>query len=189
MQAETYPKERYSVTQTEGKIQILPCQVVALYNGIKVKTSTYAAEHLPRYSADGNTSTSANQWHRSDYRIRLNGDLDMDIPKVLGHLRAPGLPSIPPGLPPIQPVLRHPGPQGQPLLHAQLRVDSLRAPKVGNHSQSTVKQTAQVWPHPLPHVNSSYPQGSRGNLCWTCYLESMNFADTSELLDDDCQVT
>ena len=40
-------------------------EVVALYNGIKFKSSTYAAEHLPR----------------SDYRIRLNGDYDMDIPK------------------------------------------------------------------------------------------------------------
>jgi len=40
-------------------------EVVALYNGIKFKSSTYASEHMPR----------------SDYRIRLNGDLDMDIPK------------------------------------------------------------------------------------------------------------
>ena len=40
-------------------------EVVALYNGIKFKNSTYAADHLPR----------------SDYRIRLNGDFDMDIPK------------------------------------------------------------------------------------------------------------
>jgi len=40
-------------------------EVVALYNGIKFKSATYAAEHMPR----------------SDYRIRLNGDLDMDIPK------------------------------------------------------------------------------------------------------------
>jgi len=40
-------------------------EVVALYNGIKVKTGTYASEHMPR----------------SDYRIRLNGDIDMDIPK------------------------------------------------------------------------------------------------------------
>jgi len=39
-------------------------EVIALYNGIKIKTSTYASEHMPR----------------SDYRIRLNGDLDMDIP-------------------------------------------------------------------------------------------------------------
>jgi len=40
-------------------------ETVALYNGIKFKSSTYAAEHMPH----------------SDYRIRLNGDLDMDIPK------------------------------------------------------------------------------------------------------------
>lgn len=40
-------------------------EIVALYSGIKVKTSTYASEHMPR----------------SDYRIRLNGDIDMDIPK------------------------------------------------------------------------------------------------------------
>jgi len=39
-------------------------EIVALYNGIKVKTSTYAADHMPR----------------SDYRIRLNADIDMDIP-------------------------------------------------------------------------------------------------------------
>jgi len=38
--------------------------IVALYNGIKIKTSTYASEHMPH----------------SDYRIRLNGDIDMDIP-------------------------------------------------------------------------------------------------------------
>ena len=40
-------------------------EVAALYNGIKFKSSTYAADHMPR----------------SDYRIRLNGDYDMDIPK------------------------------------------------------------------------------------------------------------
>lgn len=39
-------------------------EIVALYNGIKIKTSTYASEHMPH----------------SDYRIRLNGDIDMDIP-------------------------------------------------------------------------------------------------------------
>jgi len=40
-------------------------EIVALYNGIRFKSATYAAEHMPR----------------SDYRIRLNGDYDMDIPK------------------------------------------------------------------------------------------------------------
>lgn len=44
---------------------IVKGEVVALYNGIKFKSSTYAADHMPR----------------SDYRIRLNGDFDMDIPK------------------------------------------------------------------------------------------------------------
>jgi len=39
-------------------------EILAIYNGIKIKTSTYASEHMPR----------------SDYRIRLNGDMDMDIP-------------------------------------------------------------------------------------------------------------
>jgi len=39
-------------------------EIVAMYNGIKVRTSTYASDHMPR----------------SDYRIRLNADIDMDIP-------------------------------------------------------------------------------------------------------------
>jgi len=39
-------------------------EIVALYNGIKIRTSTYASDHMPR----------------SDYKIRLNGDIDMDIP-------------------------------------------------------------------------------------------------------------
>ena len=47
-----------------AKKDIERCEVVALYNGIKFKSSTYAADHMPR----------------SDYRIRLNGDYDMDIP-------------------------------------------------------------------------------------------------------------
>lgn len=48
-----------------AKRDIKKREIVALYNGIKIKTSTYASEHMPR----------------SDYRIRLNGDIDMDIPK------------------------------------------------------------------------------------------------------------
>ena len=47
-----------------AKRQFQPKEVVALYNGIKFKSATYAADHMPR----------------SDYRIRLNGDYDMDIP-------------------------------------------------------------------------------------------------------------
>ena len=50
-----------------AKKDIQKHEVVALYNGIKFKSSTYAADHMPR----------------SDYRIRLNGDYDMDIPA--GH--------------------------------------------------------------------------------------------------------
>jgi len=46
-------------------------EVASLYNGIKVKTGTYASEHMPR----------------SDYRIRLNGDWDMDIPKGYHQLK------------------------------------------------------------------------------------------------------
>lgn len=42
-----------------------PKEVISLYNGIKVRTSTFASEHMPR----------------SDYKIRLNADIDMDIPK------------------------------------------------------------------------------------------------------------
>jgi SET domain-containing protein len=45
-------------------------EVVSLYNGIKIKSCTYASAHMAR----------------SDYRIRLNGDVDMDIPKGYHHL-------------------------------------------------------------------------------------------------------
>ena len=57
-------------------------EVVALYNGIKVKSGTYASEHMPRYLGGLTIRIKlVTLTVRSDYRIRLNGDIDMDIPK------------------------------------------------------------------------------------------------------------
>ena len=60
-------------------------EVASLYNGIKVKTGTYASEHLPRLPILKERKKLVYAFFaRSDYRIRLNGDWDMDIPKVAG---------------------------------------------------------------------------------------------------------
>ena len=57
-------------------------EVAALYNGIKFKSSTYAADHMPRWGCmwKHQIQKFSSLLARSDYRIRLNGDYDMDIP-------------------------------------------------------------------------------------------------------------
>ena len=82
-------------------IDALPCgSIVSLFNGIRLKTATVAAQNRAP----------------SDYRIRLNADIDIDIPHECISLEVKfilykAITFFSPG------VLCHPNSQGKPFLH------------------------------------------------------------------------
>ena len=47
-----------------ARVAIPKSSMICFYNGIRLRTSTHASQNMPH----------------SDYRIRLNADLDLDIP-------------------------------------------------------------------------------------------------------------